>query len=471
MTRRCTASAHAGEGQRNVVLFQAAANLFEICNTGWLDEAVVRAELTEAGLAAGLGAQEVRDTLAAQWRRKQAVVRQGWPPRGGGPGGAPLQGQSPQCQGPLSRARRLPPVTPNSTVVLVARGRPARAHLVDRHLVGRWGELWLRPAHERDEHAGSCSSLPPCPTRPGYRGSSRPEASARYITAPVIAAQDSVESSWNPNAVSPVGAEGIAQFMPSTWPVYDSPPAVPGPDTPFNVPDAIMAQGRLDCALVAAVGPLAQQTGIPVLTLALDAYNAGLNAVTQAGGIPPNPQTEAYAPAIEQLATTTYAEVGSSPAGTGTGNFDSAEIAAAQGELGLPYVWGGGSYSGPSGSAVAPPALVGQPGFDCSGLVMYAVYQASGGAVALPHLSEEQVTLGQAVAVGSGAQVLASGTLEPGDVIGFFNLDADNQWDHIGVYVGNGEMIDAPETGQVVSVTNLATPYWTSVEWDVRSFG
>ncbi len=37
--------------------------------------------------------------------------------------------------------------------------------------------------------------------------------------------------------------------------------------------------------------------------------------------------------------------------------------------------------------------------------------------------------------------------------------------------MGNGEMIDAPETGQVVSVTNLATPYWTSVEWDVRSFG
>ena len=86
---------HTGEGERNVALFQAAANLFEICNTGWLDEAVVRAELTEAALAAGLGAQEVRDTLTAQWRRKQGVVRQGWPARGGGPGGAPLRGLSP----------------------------------------------------------------------------------------------------------------------------------------------------------------------------------------------------------------------------------------------------------------------------------------------------------------------------------------------------------------------------------------
>jgi cell wall-associated NlpC family hydrolase len=306
------------------------------------------------------------------------------------------------------------------------------------------------------------------------------------ITPQVIAAQDSVESSWNANAVSPVGAEGIAQFMPGTWPAYDSPPAVPGPDTPFNVADAIMAQGRLDCSLAAAVASLAQQTGIPALTLALDAYNAGLGAVTQSGGVPDNPETEGYAPAIEQLASTTYADIGpspdgtgpsgsgpsgSGPSGTGTSNFAMAEIAAAEAELGLPYVWGGGSDSGPSGSAVAPPALVGQPGFDCSGLVMYAVYQASDGAIALPHLSQEQVTLGQQVAVATGAQVLASGSLEAGDVIGFYNLDADNQWDHIGIYIGNGEMIDAPETGQVVSVTNLATSYWASVDWDVRSFG
>ena len=303
------------------------------------------------------------------------------------------------------------------------------------------------------------------------------------ISAPLIAAQDAVESNWGPNAVSAKGAEGIAQFMPATWPAYDSPPAAPGPDTPFNVPDAILAQGRLDCALVAAVGPLSEQTGVPALSLALEAYNAGLAAVTEANGEADNLQTQGYAEEIEQLATTTYAEgsagtgTGTAPAGTATaatapaGSFAQAEINAAEGELGLPYVWGGGTYTGPSGSATAPPALVGQPGFDCSGLVMYSVYQASAGNIALPHSSEEQVTLGQQVAAGAGAQVLASGLLEPGDVIGFFNLDADNQWDHVGIYVGNGEMIDAPETGQVVSVTNLATPSWMSVEWDVRSFG
>lgn len=84
----------AGEGERNVVLFQAAANLFEICNTGWLDEAQVRAELTEAGLAAGLSASEVSGTLKAQWHRKLGVVRPGWPPRGG-PGAGAARGPLP----------------------------------------------------------------------------------------------------------------------------------------------------------------------------------------------------------------------------------------------------------------------------------------------------------------------------------------------------------------------------------------
>ena len=303
------------------------------------------------------------------------------------------------------------------------------------------------------------------------------------VSAPVVAAQDAVESDWGPGAVSAQGAEGIAQFMPATWPAYSSPPAVPGPDTPFVVPDAVLAQGRMDCALVAALAPLSARSGVPALTLALEAYNAGTAAVTGPGGAT-NMEAESYAAEVEQLAATTYAEAG--PTGTGTGaapagttpavtsppgSFAQAVVGAAEGELGVPYVWGGGTYTGPSGSATAPPGLVGQAGFDCSGLVMYALYQASGGAIALPHSSEQQVTLGQQVAVGTGAQVLASGLLQPGDVVGFFNLDHDGQWDHVGIYVGNGEMIDALATGQVVSVTNLATPKWTALQWDVRSFG
>ena len=62
-------------------------------------------------------------------------------------------------------------------------------------------------------------------------------------------------------------------------------------------------------------------------------------------------------------------------------------IAAAEKEIGLPYVWGGGTYTGPSGQATDGQG----PGFDCSGLVMYAAYQASGGAIRLAHYTGDQV--------------------------------------------------------------------------------
>jgi Bifunctional DNA primase/polymerase, N-terminal len=70
----------AGEGHRNAALFHAAANLFEIVNTGYLNEEQVRGELTAAALGAGLGEREIRQTLDAQWRRKSGVRRDGWEP-------------------------------------------------------------------------------------------------------------------------------------------------------------------------------------------------------------------------------------------------------------------------------------------------------------------------------------------------------------------------------------------------------
>jgi cell wall-associated NlpC family hydrolase len=387
-------------------------------------------------------------------------------------------------------------VTPNSTVAVVVLAGPLGLILFVVILLGGGASSGSEQlAGQTGTVAPLNASAVPDPSWVPYieqAGSLCPA-----ITAPLIAAQDAVESDWAPDAVSAKGAEGIAQFMPATWPAYSSPPAVPGPDTPFVVPDAVLAQGRMDCALVAALTPLSGRSGVPALSLALEAYNAGLASVTGPGGAT-NMQAESYAAEVEQLSTTTYAELssagtgasgatgasaagttptGTAPAGTAPAvtsplaSFAQAVVGAAEAELGLPYVWGGGTYTAPSGDAVAPPSLAGQPGFDCSGLVMYALYQASGGAITLPHSSQEQVTLGQQVAVGSGAQVLASGVVQPGDVIGFFNLDNDGQWDHVGIYVGNGEMIDAPATGQVVSVTNLATPRWMSVEWDVRSFG
>ena len=101
----------------------------------------------------------------------------------------------------------------------------------------------------------------------------------------------------------------------------------------------------------------------------------------------------------------------------------------------------------------------GTVGFDCSGLVLYAIYQASGGAVQLPHSSEVQSTMGAAV---------PTSAMQPGDVIGFA-LDNNGDFDHIAIYVGNAQVIDAPYTGQVVRIDPLSD--FAGHPWAVRSFG
>ena len=79
--------------------------------------------------------------------------------------------------------------------------------------------------------------------------------------------------------------------------------------------------------------------------------------------------------------------------------------------------------------------------------------------------------MGQQVFVGAGAEALASGPLQPGDLIYFDNVDPTQLgWDHVGIYVGGGDMVDAPQTGEDVQVDNLATSYWEGVQWDVRRF-
>ena len=95
-------------------------------------------------------------------------------------------------------------------------------------------------------------------------------------------------------------------------------------------------------------------------------------------------------------------------------------VDVAQQFLGVPYVWGGGSPAG----------------FDCSGLVQY-VYGQLG--VDLPRTAAEQARVGQPVADLADAR--------PGDLLAFHD-----PVDHIGIYAGNGLMVVAPKTGDVVKV-------------------
>jgi peptidoglycan DL-endopeptidase CwlO len=101
--------------------------------------------------------------------------------------------------------------------------------------------------------------------------------------------------------------------------------------------------------------------------------------------------------------------------------------------LGVPYVWGGSSPSG----------------FDCSGLVMYVYAQVG---VSLPHYTVAQWSYPNSVSV-------PRYELEPGDLVFFAGLG------HVGIYVGNGQFIHAPHTGDVVRIDSL-NEGWYSSEYD-----
>jgi cell wall-associated NlpC family hydrolase len=122
-------------------------------------------------------------------------------------------------------------------------------------------------------------------------------------------------------------------------------------------------------------------------------------------------------------------------------------VQAAEAEIGLPYVWGGGGTNGPSGSASAPPSQVGQPGFDCSGLVEYAFAKAG---VTLPRVAQAQFD--HVKAHSTLTTVVAQ--LQPGDLV-FFS-DNEPGVNHVAIYLGDGNIIQAPQTGSDVSYATLA---------------
>ncbi|HEX5990913.1 MAG TPA: transglycosylase SLT domain-containing protein [Solirubrobacterales bacterium] len=111
-------------------------------------------------------------------------------------------------------------------------------------------------------------------------------SAARWGVPPALmAGQLMAESGFDPNAGSPAGAQGIAQFMPSTAAAY-------GLTNPYDPVAAIDAQGHL-------MSDLLRQFGSPELALA--AYNAGPAPVEACHCIPPYPETQAYVTRILAL--------------------------------------------------------------------------------------------------------------------------------------------------------------------------
>jgi hypothetical protein len=117
-------------------------------------------------------------------------------------------------------------------------------------------------------------------------------------------------------------------------------------------------------------------------------------------------------------------------------------IVRAMSQIGVPYMWGGGDANGPTGG-----------GFDCSGLMVYGF---AGIGITVPHQT-------QAIWNTFQPAITDPGITQPGDMLLFSSNGQPSGIHHVGLYLGEGKMLHAPETGSAVQVIDgvWTTPYWT----------
>ncbi|MGY1713221.1 C40 family peptidase [Geodermatophilus sp. SYSU D01106] len=127
-------------------------------------------------------------------------------------------------------------------------------------------------------------------------------------------------------------------------------------------------------------------------------------------------------PAAPSSASSSSSSGESAPAAAPASGVAGTVVATAMAQRGKPYVWAAG----------------GPGSFDCSGLTQYA-FRAAG--ISLPHSSRMQSQMGAAV---------SRANLQPGDLVFFYSPVS-----HVGIYIGNGQMVHAPTSGDVVKVASI----------------
>ncbi|PZG22361.1 C40 family peptidase [Nonomuraea aridisoli] len=302
----------------------------------------------------------------------------------------------------------------------------------------------------RPQGPGPAASLRPGTVPAAYQAwISRAGRLCPQVSPPLIAAQVEAESGWRPTARSSVGAQGMAQFMPATWTGYGRDADGDGVTSPDDPEDAIMAMARYDCALARTLARLPGD----VTSNMLAAYNAGPAAVLRHQGIPHYPETQEY---VRRVLARVAHYTDTSTTAIGATRFGAAVVATAERWLGTPYAWGGGGPGGPTPGIGGGSGIV---GFDCSGLVLHAVWAASGGRVQLPHLAAAQAT--------EYGTPVPRDQLLPGDVIGIDHRDGGGI-SHIVIYMGRGQVIHAPRPGDVVRIAPLSA--FASAAWTIRRY-
>ncbi len=182
-------------------------------------------------------------------------------------------------------------------------------------------------------------------------------------------------------------------------------------------------------------------TGAPMTVGQANPYGDGIDAFEPNTEIFDSYANKYSQEQMEAAAASASAGSGDIPATAGGGspviNADgkvSSMISAAMGMVGKPYVWGGTTSAG----------------VDCSGLIYYA-FNAAG--ISIPrYRAVDFRNMGQSVSLDNAL---------PGDIVYIDNPNTDT--DHVGIYIGNGQMIQSPTTGQNTQVSNVSSWNVTSI--------
>ena len=243
-------------------------------------------------------------------------------------------------------------------------------------------------------------------------------AGSTVDAAPIqqAAANASPADNWDRAASGPTAAVKVPYGKPSEWDL--TLPAVPSAflsGDPIQIINAVLQIAQNSYQVTQQLGKkFLQQLGI------LKPTDTG---ITNGGGIPMVYGNQA----IEYV------------------------IKRAQSQIGVPYSWGGGNAAGPSRGIDSGANTV---GFDCSGLVLYAF---AGAGIKLPHYSGSQYNMGRKI---------PTAEMRRGDVLFW----GPNGSQHVAIFLGNGQMIEAPYTGSHVKISPVRTSGMTPfavryVEW------
>jgi peptidoglycan DL-endopeptidase RipA len=182
------------------------------------------------------------------------------------------------------------------------------------------------------------------------------------------------------------------------------------------------AQGARAAAAAAAAAQEAARTSPPAATPSSSGgSSAGSFGGSSSGGAPAPVPTTADSPSGSAVQTA---------------------IAAAKSQRGLPYSWGGGNSHGPTYGIPPDTAIY---GFDCSGLTEYAYAQAG---IAIGGTSRDQYWRFR-------DRTVAASDLQAGDLVFWGSGSAYTSIYHVALYIGGGQVIQAPQSGDVVRISSM----------------